>query len=497
MEYVNSKKTGSAFAPINIALVKYWGKRDRKLNLPITNSLSVTLGSKGAYARISIIKHKRDKILINSKQITNSNLEKFLNLFRGPEQFHYQVEMDINVPVAAGLASSACIYASLVKALDDLHQWNLSNQELSVLARLGSGSACRSINKGFVEWHKGITQDGKDSFAEQLPYIWPELRIGLSIVNENPKPISLRDAMQQTVATSPIYKSWPDQVAKDLITIKKALRAKNFTLLGETAEQNALAMHATMEQAKPPIIYTEPETKATIKKIQQLRKSGLPIYFTQDAGANLKLLFLAKDTQKIRRHFPGIEVLAPFADPEQKQVILVDKNDKAIGVAEKLAAHQNAQLHRAFSIFILRHINNTTEVLLQQRQNNKYHCAGLWSNTCCSHPRPDEDVISAAQRRLQEEMGFSADLRIIDKFQYKAEFTNGLTENELDYILIGTVENPSISINKQEVQDYKWMEIKALKKDLAQYPEKYTPWLNKIFCYYSPEFNVIKIFLRF
>lgn len=478
MKYVNSKSLGSAFAPVNIALVKYWGKRDRKLNLPITNSLSVTLGGKGAYTKISIINGKQDKFFINGAENNDKPLQNFLDLFRGPEKFYYRIEMDINVPVAAGLASSACIYASLVKALNDLYQWDLSNQELSVLARLGSGSACRSINKGFAEWHKGIAQDGKDSFAEQLPYIWPELRIGLYIINKNPKPISSRDAMQQTVATSPIYKSWPDQVAKDLITIKKALRAKNFTLLGETAEQNALAMHATMEQAKPPIIYTEPATKAAIKKIHQLRKSGLQIYFTQDAGPNLKLLFLAKDTQEIRHHFHGIEVLAPFADPAQEQVILVDKNDKAIGAAEKLAAHQNAQLHRAFSIFIFRHINNTTEVLLQQRQNNKYHCAGLWSNTCCSHPRPDEDIILAAQRRLQEEMGFSADLRIIDKFQYKAEFTNGLTENELDYILIGEAKNPSISINKQEVQDYKWMEIKALTKDLAQHPEQYTPWLK-------------------
>lgn len=480
MEYVNPKKSGSAFAPINIALVKYWGKRDAALNLPITNSLSVTLGSKGAYTRVSIVKNKRDKILINSKQVTNSGLEKFLNLFRGPEKFHYQIKMDINVPVAAGLASSACIYASLVKALNDLYQWNLSNHELSVLARLGSGSACRSINKGFVEWHKGAAPDGQDSFGEQLPYIWPELRIGLYIINENPKPISSRDAMRQTVATSPIYKSWPDRAAQDLITIKKAIQDKNFTLFGETAEQNALAMHATMEQAKPPIIYTEPATKAAIKKIQQLRKSGLQIYFTQDAGPNLKLLFLEKDTQKIRENFPNIEVLAPFSDLEQEQVILVDQDDKAIGVAEKLTAHQNAQLHRAFSIFIFRHINNATEVLLQQRQKNKYHCAELWSNTCCSHPRPDEDVISAAQRRLQEEMGFSVDLRIIDKFHYQAEFTNGLTENELDYILFGEAENPSISINKQEVQDYKWMEIKALKKDLSQHPEKYTPWLKKI-----------------
>ena len=467
-----------AFAPINIALIKYWGKRDQQQNLPITNSLSVTLGSKGAYSKISLTKNKTDKIFINNKPTTNTNLTKFLDRFRGPKKHHYHLTIDIDIPIAAGLASSACIYASITKVLNNLYQWQLPNQKLSNLARLGSGSACRSIDNGFVEWHT-------NGSVEPLPYIWPELRIGLHIINKKPKPISSRDAMQQTVTTSPLYKSWPAQVAKDLITIKKAIQTKNFPLFGQTAEQNAIAMHATMEKAQPPIIYTTAQTTAAIKKIQQLRQTGLQLYFTQDAGPNLKLLFLAKDTEKIRQEFIDLEILAPFADPNQEQVILVDKNDKAIGVAEKLLAHQNAQLHRAFSIFILRKTNNTTEVLLQQRQRNKYHSPSLWSNTCCSHPRPDEDIISAAQRRLPEEMGFSTDLQIIGKLHYKINVGARLprpflTENEIDYLLIGYAQNPPIAINKQEVQDYKWMELKDLQKDLQKNPKKYTPWLKQI-----------------
>jgi diphosphomevalonate decarboxylase len=481
MKKINVINEAQAFAPINIALIKYWGKRDQELNLPITNSLSVTLWGKGAYTRISIINNKKDKIIINNKATTNINLKKFLNLFRGPDKHHYHLTIDINIPIAAGLASSACIYASLVKALNNLYRWQLSNQELAILARLGSGSACRSIDKGFVEWHK-------DGFVKPLPYIWPELRIGLHIINDKTKPISSREAMQKTVETSPLYQSWPIKVAKDLIAIKKAIQHKDFTLFGKTAEQNALAMHAAMEHAKPPIIYTQARTKAAIKKIQQIRKSGLQIYFTQDAGPNLKLLFLAKDTEKVRKHFPNIEVVAPFSDPKKEQVILVDKNDKAIGVTEKIAAHKNAQLHRAFSIFILRKTKNTTEILLQQRQKHKYHCGGLWSNTCCSHPRPDEDIISAAQRRLQEEMGFTTDLQIIGKFHYKIKFANNLTENELDYILIGHSQNPPISINKKEVQDYKWMDLKALQKDLQT--KKYTPWVSDILIYGFADLNL-------
>ena len=160
-----------------------------------------------------------------------------------------------------------------------------------------------------------------------------------------------------------------------------------------------------------------------------------------------------------------------------KHVILVDENDKPIGTAEKLKAHQDGLCHRAFSIFIIRQAANI-EVLLQQRALNKYHSPGLWTNTCCSHPHPDEDILSAGQRRLREEMGIETMLKWIGRFHYIAHFDNGLIENEVDHVLIGELADPSFQVNPEEVHDYRWMSLPDLKNDLALLPEKYTPWLK-------------------
>lgn len=488
--FASPRHEGHAFAPINIALVKYWGKRDTELNLPVTASFSVALGAKGAYTRISINDKAQDEIYVNGKLIAAKTnfairLQEFLDLFRpswtehGFVPTYYKIFSHINIPIAAGLASSACGYAALVKALDHLYNWQLTKTELSILARLGSGSACRSIYKGFVEWQVGVNKNGMDSFAEIFSHPWPELRIGLLVINSKPKSISSREAMQRTVLSSELYKFWPAKVAKDLVKIKKSIIEQDFALFGKTAEINALMLHATMQNAVPPIIYSQSKTLKAREKVRKLRKSGVPVYFTQDAGPNLKLLFLDSSTEIIHKAFPKLEIIAPFPDPTKEQVILVNKNDKAIGVEEKLAAHKKGLLHRAFSVFIIRKKGKATEILLQQRSNKKYHCGELWSNTCCSHPRPDEDVISAAQRRLKEEMGIDTDLYLVGRFRYTAKVTNDLIENELDYVLVGMLNSEKISINKQEVQDYQWLELFALKKDLKQNPNKYTPWLIK------------------
>ena len=162
-------------------------------------------------------------------------------------------------------------------------------------------------------------------------------------------------------------------------------------------------------------------------------------------------------------------------------VILVDEQDNDIGVMEKMQAHQEGLLHRASSIFIF---NDKKELLLQQRALSKYHSAGLWTNTCCSHPRPNETIKDAANRRLFEEMGLSCDLKIETNFIYKTPFDNGLTEHELDYVLMGaTNQNPTI--NKEEVENYKWMLMTDIKKDIISNPNQYTSWfkiaLEKVF----------------
>lgn len=158
-------------------------------------------------------------------------------------------------------------------------------------------------------------------------------------------------------------------------------------------------------------------------------------------------------------------------------VILVDENDNPIGTMPKMEAHEKAMLHRAFSVFIL---NANDEVLLQQRANDKYHSAGLWTNTCCSHPHPGEDTLGAARRRLKEEMGMEADLQFVFKFMYKAPFDNLLTEHEIDHVFIGKTNQLPV-INPEEVASYKYMKPEEIKLDMEQNPQLYTVWFRIIF----------------
>ncbi len=158
-------------------------------------------------------------------------------------------------------------------------------------------------------------------------------------------------------------------------------------------------------------------------------------------------------------------------------VILVDENDNQVGLMEKIEAHEKALLHRAFSVFVY---NKKKQLMLQQRALHKYHSPGLWTNTCCSHQREGESNIEAGKRRLQEEMGFSTELDETISFIYKAPFDNGLTEHELDHILIGYYnENPVP--NPDEVANWKWIDLEDLKNDIHKHPEKYTAWFKIIF----------------
>jgi isopentenyl-diphosphate delta-isomerase len=159
------------------------------------------------------------------------------------------------------------------------------------------------------------------------------------------------------------------------------------------------------------------------------------------------------------------------------QVVLVNEEDEAVGLMPKLEAHQKGMLHRAFSVFIF---NSKGEMLLQRRAFGKYHSEGLWSNTCCSHPFPDESTHHAAVRRLQEEMGIATDLNFLFTFQYHAALENGLTENELDHVFWG-VSDDLPSINTEEVCDFKYLKMSEIKADIDQNPTHYTEWLKICF----------------
>lgn len=311
------KEAGIAFAPTNIALCKYWGKRDAELNLPVTSSLSIALPNKGAHVNLAIDQSPIDRIHLNGKAILPDSgfyrrCVRYLDLFRTKTPWRLRIDIQMNIPVAAGLASSACGFASLTAALDDLFGWQLDKSILSILARMGSGSASRSFWNGFVEWHAGESTDGFDCYSEPLSQQWPGLCVGLIPLSDKEKPISSRDAMQRTVSTSLLYAEWPKKVAQDMIVLKEALTIHDFDLLGATAESNAMTMHATMLSSWPPVCYYLPETIAAMQQIWQMREAGCSVYFTQDAGPNLKLLFLQAQQADIQAVFPNVEVITVF-----------------------------------------------------------------------------------------------------------------------------------------------------------------------------------------
>ena len=172
----------------------------------------------------------------------------------------------------------------------------------------------------------------------------------------------------------------------------------------------------------------------------------------------------------------------------EEHVILVDENDNQIGLMPKMEAHEKALLHRAFSVFIF---NNKNELMLQQRAAHKYHSPKLWTNTCCSHQRDGETNLEAGKRRLKEEMGFVTDLQEKTSFIYKAPFENGLTEHELDHIMVGYY-NDEPNINEDEVASWKWMSLEDVKSDIARNPQYYTAWFKIIFEKFYEFININK-----
>jgi diphosphomevalonate decarboxylase len=310
------KANAGAYAPANIALVKYWGKRDEMLNLPVTGSLSISLGPLGSHVALSPARGAADEIELNGQALAPETAfarraSAYLDLFR-PADFFFRLQARNTVPTAAGFASSASGFAALAKAADGLFGWGLGVRELSILARLGSGSAARSLEDGFVEWHAGTAPDGMDSFAERLDTTWPAVRVGAVVLCAEEKPIGSRAGMRRSVETCEFYREWPGRVAKDLAGLKQAIAQRDFAALGTVAESNALAMHALMMATRPPIVYALPETVAAMRTIWTAREAGLPLWFTMDAGPNVKLLFEARDEARVRDLFPGVEVVAPF-----------------------------------------------------------------------------------------------------------------------------------------------------------------------------------------
>ena len=305
------------YAPANIALCKYWGKRDKLFNLPVTGSLSVSLAEKGTRTQLKIIDAVHHDIWLNGKSLDPQSvfyqkLSSWLGLFL-PASMALQVRTTNTVPTAAGLASSASGFAAMAMACNELFGWKLPLMELSALARLGSGSASRSLWHGFVQWQAGELANGSDSIAQPIPTQWSNLRVGLLIVDKAVKSVSSRQGMQRTLDTSLLYQQWPQQVAQDMPIIAQAIADNDFAILGQVSEQNAMAMHATMIASSPPLLYWQTESIHAMHKVWQLRKDGIEVYFTMDAGPNLKLLFESHSQSVVKAAFPALEVVEPFS----------------------------------------------------------------------------------------------------------------------------------------------------------------------------------------
>lgn len=295
---------GKARAYGNIALIKYWGKRDEELILPMNSSLSLTIDC--FYTETEVIfddRLDRDFLYINGEiedPTTTKRVSKFLDLFRRAKGISTPalVKSINHVPTGAGLASSASAFAALAAAANIATGLNLNHRELSIYARKGSGSASRSIYGGFVEWQKG-TGD-QDSYAIPIDDANWDIGILVVIVNRNKKMVSSREGMKRTLETSPFYRGWLETVDRDLEEIKIGIKNRDINQIGRVAERNSLKMHATMLGADPPLSYWEPESIIVMEIVRELRKEGLPCYFTMDAGPNVKIICKLSDSPIIR-----------------------------------------------------------------------------------------------------------------------------------------------------------------------------------------------------
>lgn len=316
---------GKARAYTNIALIKYWGKKNESLILPMNNSLSLTLDAFYTETEVSFSEaYTEDQFYLDNQlqdEKATKKISTFLDIVRekvGTTKKAKVISQNF-VPTAAGLASSASGLAALAGACNEALKLGLDDQALSRLARRGSGSACRSIFGGFVEWEKG--HDDQSSYAHPISSDGFEdhLAMVFLLLNEQKKDVSSRDGMRRTVETSSFYQGWLDSVEADLYQLKQAIKTKNFQLLGETMEQNGLKMHGTTLAAHPPFTYWSPDSLKAMQAVRDLRNQGIPCYFTMDAGPNVKVLVQKDHLDKVKTTFSDLfssqQVISAFAGP--------------------------------------------------------------------------------------------------------------------------------------------------------------------------------------
>lgn len=318
-----SRRTATAVAHPNIALIKYWGKRDEQLSLPATGSLSLTLDIAPTRTTVTLAPEARDDVAtwqgeaMAGEELTR--VRSFLDLVRELAGSRARAVVDTanEIPTGAGLASSASGFAALAAAAASAYGLDLNRRDLSRLARRGSGSAARSIFGGLVQWHAG--DDDQSSYAEPLPDPGIDMALVLAVLTAGRKPVGSREAMRRTATTSPFFGAWVESVPGELEQMRRAIERTDFSAVGQLAESNALRMHATMLGATPPVRYWNAHTVAALDLVTQLRKDGVEAYATIDAGPNVKVLCRRQDTAGVAdafaAAFDGVDLLISGPGP--------------------------------------------------------------------------------------------------------------------------------------------------------------------------------------
>ncbi|WP_053228072.1 diphosphomevalonate decarboxylase [Spirochaeta cellobiosiphila] len=285
----------TAIAHPSLALIKYWGKKDPILNLPDTTSLALTLD--GIDTTTTVETARVDKIVINDEEQDPAYYKPYLDQFRqlGDYQNGFNIKSTNNFPTAAGLASSSSGFAALTVALDNLLGLNLPREELSSLARIGSGSACRALFEGFTIWSEGSTH-AECIYNKQH---WPELRVLLIQTQKGKKSISSRSGMTLSKETSPFYNEWLESSRSIIKPSVEGIAKRDLAILGPYIRQSYLRMFSTMFTANPPFIFWSPQTLDIIHFVQKLRDEGICVWETMDAGPQVKLFFEEKDEDRI------------------------------------------------------------------------------------------------------------------------------------------------------------------------------------------------------
>lgn len=289
-----------ARAQPNIALIKYWGKRDLKKNLPAVGSVSITLAD--LYSEMRVVSDdalQQDTLLVNGdpSRTMLARVSACIDQVAGTDRPAVRVESSSNFPIAAGLASSASAFAALVTATDAAFGLGKTLDELVNLAGRASGSAARSLLGGYVE----LENRGDEIAVSALlaPDDWP-LEVVVAITEPGPKPVSSGDAMEISRKTSPFYDRWVEQQSEDLSEAKAAIAARDFQRLGAIAEHNCLKMHSVMWGSRPPLTYWNAATVACMQTVRDLQAQGIDVFFTIDAGPQLKAFCTPDVTETVR-----------------------------------------------------------------------------------------------------------------------------------------------------------------------------------------------------